>query len=208
MKVLISESQFLKILKENKENEIEEVFSNSKSFTKKVISDVKTQFNLDFSFLTTWGSIIGGFVGPISKYMEGKYPNLSEQDITLISFGLILTFFSSNTEKLNKVLQIIKDKKIITFFDIALMKAYDLKEAFFSFLESLNITFSKVSSMVAYTFLVPLVPLISDIVKLDLTEDQINLLATGISHHATTIISSKILYRLVKKMIERFRSKI
>lgn len=208
MKVLISESQFLKILKENKENEIEEVFSNSKSFTKKVISDVKTQFNLDFNFLTTWGSIIGGFVGPISKYMEGKYPNLSEQDITLISFGLILTFFSSNTEKLNKVLQIIKDKKIITFFDIALMKAYDLKEAFFSFLESLNITFSKVSSMVAYTFLVPLVPLISDIVKLDLTEDQINLLATGISHHATTIISSKILYRLVKKMIERFRSKI
>lgn len=208
MKVLINESQFLKILKENKENEIEEVFSNSKNFTKKVISDVKTQFNLDFNFLTTWGSIIGGFVGPISEYMEGKYPNLSEQDITLISFGLILTFFSSNTEKLNKVLQIIKDKKIITFFDIALMKAYDLKEAFFSFLESLNITFSKVSSMVAYTFLVPLVPLISDIVKLDLTEDQINLLATGISHHATTIISSKILYRLVKKMIERFRSKI
>ena len=206
MKVLITESQYLQILRENKENEIEETFSNSKDFAKKIISDTKKQYNIDFSFLATWGSVIGGFVGPISKYMEGRYPNLSETDITLITFGIILTFFSNKKEKLGKVLEIIKEKKLITFFDRALMKAYDLKDAFFNFIESLNITFSKVSNMIAYTFLVPLVPLIKEISEMNLNSDQIELLAMGLSHYTGGIIASKVVTLLVTKMIERFKS--
>lgn len=208
MKVLINESQFLKILRENKENEIEGVFADSKEFTKKVISDVKKQYKLDFTFLTTWGSVIGGFVGPISNYMKGEYPNLTEQDVTLISFGIILTFFSSNQEKLNRTLKIIKSRNLVEFFDISLMKAYDLRNAFFSFLESLNLTFSRVSNMIAYTFLVPLVPILIDLAKFDLSEDQIKLLAMGISHYTTTLVSSNVLNRMITKMIERFRSKV
>lgn len=206
MKVLITESQYLQILRENKENEIEQTFSNSKEFAQKIISDSKKQFGIDFSFLATWGSVIGGFVGPVTKYMEGTYTNLSESDITLISFGIILTFFSSNKEKLNKVLQIIKEKKLITFFDRALAKSYDLKDAFIGFIESLNITFSKVSNMLAYTFLVPLVPLIKEISDMNLTSEQIDLLVMGISHYAGGTLSAKMISKLVEKMINRFKS--
>lgn len=206
MKVVITESQYLQILRENKENEIEQTFSNSRNFAKKIVNDAKKQIGVDFSFLATWGSVIGGFVGPISQYMEGRYPNLSESDITLISFGIILTFFSSNTEKLHKVLEIIKERKLITFFDRAMMKAYDLRDAFFSFLESLNITFSKVSNMIAYTFLVPLVPLLKDIASMDLTSEQLGLIAMGLSHYTGGIIASNLLTKLVKKIIDRFKS--
>ena len=206
MKVLITESQYLQILRENKENEIEQTFSNSREFAKRIISDAKKQFGIDFSFLATWGSVIGGFVGPVSEYMEGRYPNLSDSDITLITFGIILTFFSSNKEKLNKVLQIIKERKLITFFDRALAKSYDLKDAFVGFIESLNITFSKVSNMLAYTFLVPLVPLIKEISEMNLTSDQLDLLVMGISHYTGGILASKMITKLVQKMIERFKS--
>ena len=103
MNVLITETQYIKILKENKENEIEQIFSSSKEFTNKIVSDVKKQYNLDFTFMVTWGSVIGGFARPIAQYMEGLYPNLTQDDISLIMFGIILTFFSSNKEKLNKV---------------------------------------------------------------------------------------------------------
>lgn len=206
MNVVITESQYLQILRENQENEIEQTFSNSKEFAKKIVSDAKKQYGIDFSFLTTWGSVIGGFVGPITNYMEGKYPNLSETDITLISFGIILTFFSSNKEKLNKVLQIIKDRKLVTFFDRALMKSYDLRDALAGFLESLNVTFSKVSNMVAYTFLVPLMPLLKDISEMDLDEKQIEFIAMGISHYTGGIIASNLLSTVVKKIIKRFKS--
>jgi len=206
MNVLITETQYIKILKENKENEIEQIFSSSKEFTNKIVSDVKKQYNLDFTFMVTWGSVIGGFARPIAQYMEGLYPNLTQDDISLIMFGIILTFFSSNKEKLNKVLSIIKEKKLVTFFDRALLKAYDLRDAFFGFLESLNITFSKVSNMISYCFLIPLAPLLLDLIRLDLNEEQINLIAMGISHYTTSVVGSKLIVRLVKKMIDRFKN--
>lgn len=206
MDIILTESQYLKILVERNENKILSVFENSKEIIKKIIDDVKRQYKIDFSFLGTWGSVIGGFAGPISKYMEDKYTNLTEQDITLITFGVILTFFSSNKEKLNEVLQLIKEKGIVTFFDRALMKAYDLKDAFIGFLESLNLTMSKVSNMLAYCFLIPLLPLLKDLSDLNLSKDQINLIATGVSHYAGVSLGSKVVESLVSSVLNRFKS--
>jgi hypothetical protein len=207
MDIILTESQYLKILKENKENQIERVFSDSKSFVKKITSQVKKQFGIDFTFLLTWGSVIGGFVKPVHDYMEGRYPNLTESELSLICFGIMLTYFSSNKEKLNEVLLIIKEKKIVTFFDQALSKTYDLKESFFGFISSLNVTFSKVSNMLSYTFLVPLIPTILELSKLNLNQDQIHLIVMGMSHYLGGLVGSTIITSLVEKMIERFKSK-
>jgi hypothetical protein len=156
--------------------------------------------------LGTWGSVIGGFVRPISKYMEGTYPNLTDQEITLITFGITLTFFSNNKEKLNKVLQLIKEKGIITFFDRAILKAYDLKDAFIGFLDSLNLTMSKVSNMMAYCFLIPLVPLLKDLSDLNLSKEQTDLIVTGVSHYTTIVLGSKIVETMVSSILNRFKS--
>jgi hypothetical protein len=205
MDLILTESQFIKLLKEQQEEEIAGIFEKSRDFTKKFLKDVKKQFGIDFTFLLTWGSVIGGFVGPISNYMEDRYSNLSESDITLICFGITLTFFSSNKEKLHKVLEIIKEKKLITFFDRAMIKSYELRDAMFNFLDSLNITFSKVSNMIAYTFLIPLVPLLKDISDLDLSEQQVNLIVTGVSHYTGGIFTSNLLTTLIDKIIKRFK---
>jgi hypothetical protein len=205
MDLILTESQFIKLLKEQQEEEISGIFEKSRDFTKKFLKDVKKQYGIDFTFLLTWGSVIGGFVGPISNYMEDRYSNLSESDITLICFGITLTFFSSNKEKLHKVLEIIKEKKLITFFDRAMIKSYELRDAMFNFLDSLNITFSKVSNMIAYTFLIPLVPLLKDISDLDLSEQQVNLIVTGVSHYTGGIFASNLLTTLIDKIIKRFK---
>ena len=205
MDLILTESQFIKLLKEQQEKEISGIFEKSRDFTKKFLKDVKKQYGIDFTFLLTWGSVIGGFVGPISDYMEDRYSNLSESDITLICFGITLTFFSSNKEKLHKVLEIIKEKKLITFFDRAMIKSYELRDAMFNFLDSLNITFSKVSNMIAYTFLIPLVPLLKDISDLDLSEQQVNLIVTGVSHYTGGIFASNLLTTLIDKIIKRFK---
>ena len=206
MDIILTESQYLNLLVERNESKIFSVFEKSKDFTKKIFNDVKKQFGIDFTFLGTWGSVIGGFSGPIASYLEGHYPNLDEQDITLITFGIILTFFSSNKEKLNKVLQLIKEKGIITFFDRALLKAYDLRDAFFGFLESLNLTMSKVSNMLAYCFLIPLVPLLKELSDLNLTKDQIDIVVSGIGHYAAVSGMSKIIESMVSSILKRFKS--
>jgi hypothetical protein len=206
MDIILTESQYLKLLVERNENKILGVFEKSKDFAKKIFNDVKKQFGIDFTFLGTWGSVIGGFSGPIASYLEGHYPNLDEKDITLITFGIILTFFSSNKEKLNKVLQLIKEKGIVTFFDRALLKAYDLRDAFVGFLESLNLTMSKVSNMMAYCFLIPLVPLLKELADLNLTKDQVDLVVSGIGHYAAVTGGSKVIELMVSSILKRFKS--
>ena len=208
MKVVISETQYFKVLTESKKIEVESALSDSKRFTRKLMSDVKEQFGIDFSFAATWGSVIGGFAKPISDYLHGIHPELTDSQLSLIIFGIVLTFFSSSTEKLKTVLDIIKDKKLITFFNQGLMKAYDLRDSLFSFLESLNLTFSKVSNMIAYAFLIPITPLLYNVATMDLTQDQIELIAKSVGHWGGIIIPSKMLYAIVKRMIERFRTKV
>ena len=206
MDILLTESQYIKLIVEKKNSEVESSFSNSTSIVKDIINDVKSKHGIDFTFAATWGAVLGGFMGPINDYLHGTYTNLSKSDISLISFGILLTFFSSNEEKLNKVLNIIKKEKLITFFDRGMMKAYDLKDAFFSFLESLNVTFAKTSNMLAYTFLIPLIPLFKQLSEMELSSDQLELLIKGLSHYTGTIVSSTILHQLIKKIIKRFRS--
>ena len=99
----------------------------------------------------------------------------------------------------------LKEKKLITFFDRAILKSYELRDAMFNFLDSLNITFSKVSNMIAYTFLIPLVPLLKDISDLDLSEQQVNLIVTGVSHYTGGIFASNLLTTLIDKIIKRFK---
>lgn len=205
MDIILSEHQYSKLLTEEKKSEVSQSVSESKKFVKDVITDIKTQYKIDFSFALTWGAAIGGFVGPIARYMEGKYPSLTHSDITLLSFACILTYFSSNKEKLSKVLDLIKEKKLVTYFQQMLMKSEDLKESFFGFLSSLNITMSKVGNMLAYTFLVPLVPMLKHIADMDLPKDQLDLLIKSIIGYAAVLTSSVVVRDVVEKIIKRFK---
>jgi hypothetical protein len=206
MEIILTESQLQRILLEQGNDQIKNEFDESKKFIKSVVSYVKKQHKIDFSFAATWGAALGGFARPVSDYLHGIDPNLSEGNIKLIVFGIILTFFSTNTEKLGKVLDIIKEKGLITYFEMALRKSYDLRDAFIDFLKSLNLTFSKVSNMLAYAFLIPVVPLLENVFGSGLSDTQEQLFIDGILHYSSTMVGSSIIYEIIKRMIKRFKT--
>jgi hypothetical protein len=206
MEIILTESQLQRILLEQGNDQIKNEFDESKKFIKSVVSYVKKQHKIDFSFAATWGAALGGFARPVSDYLHGIDPNLSEGNIKLIVFGIILTFFSTNTEKLGKVLDIIKEKGLITYFEMSLRKSYDLRDAFIDFLKSLNLTFSKVSNMLAYAFLIPVVPLLENVFGTGLSDAQEQLFMDGILHYSSTMVGSSIIYEIIKRMIKRFKS--
>jgi hypothetical protein len=59
---------------------------------------------------------------------------------------------------LGKVLNKIKEKELVFEFDSALKVADKLKNTFLSFIDSLAIPTAKISNMLAYTFLIPILP--------------------------------------------------
>jgi hypothetical protein len=60
--------------------------------------------------------------------------------------------------------------------------------------------------MLAYTFLVPLVPMLKELSDMNLTQDQVDMIAKGISSYSGFAVGSTIVYELIKKIIKRFRS--
>jgi hypothetical protein len=206
MKIVITESQKSIILSENIGLGINNKLKDMKIFTKNVLNSTKNQTGLDLKFLLTWGSTIGGFMGPIARYMEDKSPSLTDADIALISTGIILTYYNENKEKLIKVLDKIEERKLISEFDDALSIANILKNKFLNFIESLGVTISSIGNMMAYTFLIPLLPEIYSLVQGTGKNVDVNMMVERIMNYGIVTASAIFVKELVIKIVERFRS--
>ena len=64
--------------------------------------------------------------------------------------------------KLGKLLGVIKERGLVKHFDDMLNKTNELKNTFLSFVDSLNVTGHKISGMLAYTFIIPLLSKLLD----------------------------------------------
>lgn len=205
MKIIVNESQYKKIIVEETTKNIKEKFKNLKEFFKSLTKKVKEQVGLDLNFLSTWGVTIAGFVRPLSDFMEGKYPELTSTEIALLSTGIILTYFHSNREMLGEVLNRIKEKGLIQEFDDMLDKAKELKDAFLNFIDSLAIPISKVANMMAYCFLIPIVPELYEFAQgggdMSLSE-----IAGRIGLYLGTSIFGNLIKTLIKAIVKRFKS--
>jgi hypothetical protein len=205
MKIVITEHQYEKLLLESSKSIIGDEIKRSKEFIKKIVRSVKEDTKLDFSFLFTWGAAIGGFSRPVFNFFEGKYPELTQQDLALLTVASVVTYYTSNKEKLGKLLNVIKDRGLVEYFDDMLSKTDELKNTFLSFVESLRITGFKLSGMLAYTFIIPFLSKLLDMSG-GATSTDITVLSKIILGYLTVKLSASTLSELISKIIERFRS--
>ena len=205
MKIIISESQYKKILLEERQNSLLGKLKGLKSFFKKVSEETKNQVGLDLNFLTTWGVTIAGFVMPISDFIEGKFPEMSSTDLSLISTGIILTYYHSNKKMLGTVLEKIKEKELVFEFDSALKVADKLKNVFLSFVESLAIPTSKISNMLAYTFLIPILPELYEAAQSGSSVDVKEMVVRSLAFLAVSF-GGNFVKRLMMEIVKRFKS--
>ena len=63
-------------------------------FTNKVLKETKDVTGVDFGFLMSWGATLGGLMMPVSKFIEGEYPELTSVDLSLLVTGVMVTFYS------------------------------------------------------------------------------------------------------------------
>ena len=205
MKIIISESQYKKILLEERENSLLGKLKGLKSFFKKVSEETKNQVGLDLDFLTTWGVTIAGFVMPVSDFIEGKFPEMSSTDLSLISTGIILTYYHSNKKMLGTVLEKIKEKELVFEFDSALKAADKLKNVFLSFVESLAIPTSKISNMLAYTFLIPILPELYEAAQSGSSVDVKEIVERSLAFLVVSF-GGNFAKRLMMEIVKRFKS--
>jgi riboflavin transporter FmnP len=206
LKIIINESQ-KKLLVESLSENMKSIQDETLELTKKVVSDTYEQTGVNLSMLLTWGASIGGLISPVTQWLQGKNPELSESDISLIMTSIICVIFYENKETLGTLLKHLKERKLIKYFKMSLEKTKELQKTFISFLKSLNIVSFNVLNMLSYAFLVPLLPLIYDMASqrhFDMSD--VEMITKSIVSYGLITMGRNLLKQVIEKIINRFSS--
>jgi hypothetical protein len=206
--LLINENQKRIILRESVNDEFGDMVKQNYKFVKDVLKMSSKQMGMNFEFLFTWGASIGGFVGPLNEFISGRYPNVSDVEMSLILTGIIATFYMNNKEMIRKILEKIKSEGLSEEFKTGLNKANQLKSTFVDFMEGLNITLHSVTNIMSYAFIIPLIPIVYSAVNSgafktgDAKEIAVRLASFGV-----LTVSGIVMKELFSKLIRVFKEK-
>lgn len=204
--ILINENQKRRLILEGSGDFIVETLSKNYDFVKKVIKDSSSQIGLNLEFLVSWGATIGGFVGPLEEFLRGAEPSLSDLEVSLILTGIISSYYLDNKEYVKKIIDTIKEKGLYKPFKKVLTKSKEFKSVFSDFISSLGITLHKVTNILSYTFILPLLPIIYKMVtENNINSSEINNLSKRLIGFGLLTVSGIILKQLLTKIAKRFK---
>lgn len=206
--LLITESQKKQIILESIDNEIKDVVSKNESLVKKILSNVSKQIDFDLKIFATFSTSIGGLMGPLEQLIKGELPDLDTMSIHLVLAGVIVQYVLDNKEPLKRIINKIKDLGLYSLYKKVLEKSEILKDSFLSFIESLGVSIQKTSNIMGYTFLIPLLPIIYNLItKSNLDEDSLSEMMKRIVGFIGMNFGGVSLNEILKLIVKRFRNK-
>lgn len=205
MNILITESQERMILNESIGNELGNIIKRNSDIGKLITTQIKEITGNDKIGILTFGASIGGMMGPVGNFLEGKYPSMNDVEISLLLTGVIATFFYNSPKLIKKITDKIKEQGLEQEFEDAKSKTEELRETFYDFMESLNITLFKVSNILGFAFLIPLLPYIHELSSGNLNMLDINRIVKMLASYGVITLSSATLKEIMVKLIKRFR---
>ena len=205
MDFLITESQLKTILNEEKSSKIVDSLKYLNSFTKELIIKAKKDWDLDFKFLTTFGTAIGGFVTPLNHFIRTGDFELTDSQITLILIGIVALYYYNNKSSLMKIIEIIKSEGIENEFNRVLLKSKELKKSFVKFMTRINKTMSDTFSIMKFAFLIPIIS--DDIMETLIGSSDVKtattLIVKRLLAYGAITLSSEVLSNVIEGILKR-----
>lgn len=203
MKYIIKESQ-KQIILEAINDRIKEVQEDGVELTKKIVEDTKSHTSINLKMMLTWGTSIGGFMGPIMQWLNGQVPELTEKDLSLIAAGIASVIFFQERSFTKSIIKKIKEDGLEEPFKLGAIKANQLKTVLAGFLKSLNLSAFSVTNMLSYAFLVPIIPMIYDAVSEGIWDmKDTEMLVKSLSAFGLITITGNFLKRLMDLIVDR-----
>ena len=165
MKVILTESQFNTLLKENYKEKVGGSLMNLSKFSNKVVRDASNQLKFDFRFLVTYGAGIGSILQSVFDYLEGNFTGLSETQLAGLAVMAVGVVFFENKDLKSQV-QNIEDMGLSSELDNVVSYTQNLKNKFSNLLKVLGLSIHRTSNIISYSFLIPLLSIIIEIVTL------------------------------------------
>jgi len=163
MKVILTESQYRKVLKENFDQRIGNSLSKMHAFSEKVVKDASIQLKFDFRFLVTYGAGIGAILQSVFDYLQGNFNGLDDTQIAGLTVMAVGVVFYENKD-LRDPNNIINSLGLTDQLNKAISFTDKLKLKFSHLLKLLGMSIHRVSNIVSYSFLIPILSIVIEIV--------------------------------------------
>ena len=163
MKVVLTESQYKKILLEGYRNKIDNKLMRIHDFSRKVVGDASAQLKYDFRFLISYGAGIGAILQSVFEYLNGNFNGLDDGQIAGLAVMAVGVVFFENKD-LRSLLSKVEDDGLSSELNQAISFTEKLKNKFSYLLKLLGMSIHRISNIVSYSFLIPILSIVIDLV--------------------------------------------
>jgi|688.fasta_scaffold30693_2 hypothetical protein len=206
MNVLITEQQNKLILLEGMSDIMSAIFEHGADFSANLYKRIMKRYKFNLKILLTFGAGVGALMEPLMEFLKGNYPDLNEEQITLLVVATVCVVFNEGKEVLKQVLPIIKKQNLENEFTSGVNKVKALITSFKGFIATLGNSAAFISDVMSYIYLIPVLGYLATFVSQNsLTPEQIEnlvkLLVASSSLHVTTAF----LEESIKRMLNNLR---
>ena len=206
MNFLITEGQLKILMNEGYKSFFAENMRILNAFTNNLINKVRKKFALNLKLLSTWGTSVGGLVMPLDEYIRTNEFKVDENQAALILLGVVAIIYFDNKSLFEKIYTKIKEEGLEQIFLKVYTKGLKLREAFLGFLNSLQLSITSISELISYSFLIPIILDIQNLVRgsgdFEKTAENITerIVASGL-----VLVSTEILNEVIRKISKRIK---
>lgn len=198
MKFIITEEQYKQILNESIQENISKKIEKFKEFFQKIIDDLKKSYNFHIKFGLTYGAGIGAIIQPITDYLNSRYPNLETSQIEMLAVASIMVVFFEGKE-IEKVEQKISEENLENELADGVGYTEVLSRKFKKVINVLGMSIYRMSDIVAYAFLLPLLTEIYKFMDKGIDAMDFDMISKSIMVSTGIMIGGN----LIKRMVER-----
>lgn len=204
MEILINENQKKELVILESVSKIGSLIKDMAKVGNDAIKTANANFKFDLKILATFSAGIGGVIVPLNDFVRGEFPKLTEQNYVLITLAVAMILVTEHTENIKKLLTEISKQNLTKEFKKTLKVGTELKNSFLDFVNSLNLTFSRITQIMGYAFLIPVIDIIWGLSQdnmIDGTNEIVYRMLLSLGSHYSAIF----LREIITKMIDRFR---
>jgi hypothetical protein len=187
-------------------DEFTNYLSNLKEFAETVITKTEQDLKINLNMLLIWGAGVGGVMAPLNDFIMSGNFNLNEFQVASILCATSAILFNENKSVIKTLVDHIKKQGIFEVFSQVLKKGTKLRQTFFKFVESLNMTLYTISNIMSYSFIIPILPIIWEMSQSGIKGNEVKEIIVRLMSFGLVSVSGNALKELITKLVARFRN--
>ena len=199
MKFIITEEQHKRILNEGISETITKKIEKFKEFLTKTLDDLKKSYNFHIKFGLTYGAGIGAIMGSIMDYLSNRYPNLETSQIEMLAVAAIMVVFFEGKE-FSKMEEKISEENLENELADGVGYTEVLGKKFKKVISVLGMSIYRMSDIVAYAFLLPLLTELYRFMDKGIESIDFNVVSKSIMIATGIMIGGNLIKRMVEKL--------